>query len=159
MSIFKDKHTKFFGKPITIKWYKRIWWKIKAPFETMWWTRFGYYTVLHWYQRAKYIYSYRDVFSIVDWFRDTLPEMLSDLENCYMYKHGIYKFNLENNNLTDNEYLSMKFSLTERIISGIEAHKKWECLEYTDTKEEKIMRYKYEDAMDLFTKYLGIFWD
>lgn len=161
MSIFENKKLKCMGdKEITIKWYRRIWWKIYRVFKNMWRTRFGYYTVKHWYERARYGYSYRDTYSVVGWFRDTLPEIMSDLEELIFYKHGI-PMTLSNkyDELNDDEILSMKFSLTERIIKGIESYKKWEDLMY-DTDEEREQLYsEYETAMQLFTRYLGMFWD
>jgi hypothetical protein len=159
MSIFKDKQLDFFGKSITIKWYKNIWWKVLRFIKSIWRTRFGCRTIQHWYQRARYGYSYRDVWSVVDWFRNILPKILSDLEESYMYRRGIHFLSEDSDDLTEDELLSMKFSLTERVIGAIESHEKWEDFMCMDEEERYKLREKYIDGMQIFAEYLGMFWD
>lgn len=72
------------------RWYEKVWGTIYYPIyrfcvHTIW-ERIKPSNFKHWYQRARYGYSYRDVWSI-DWFlADIIPKMVKDLKKTH---HGI----------------------------------------------------------------------
>ena len=72
------------------RWFERTWETIYYPIYRFFywgiWDKIKPSNFKHWYQRAKYGYSYRDCWSIDHHLSDIIPKMVKDLKKTH---HGI----------------------------------------------------------------------
>jgi hypothetical protein len=107
----------------------------------------------HWYQRARYGYSYRDCWSI-DWYlADIIPKMINQLKENL---HGVPgEFITEDGEVTDKEVDKWE-SILDKIANTFK-------LEYEILESYRIMTKKekksHDEGWKLFRKYFGHLWD
>ena len=107
----------------------------------------------HWYQRARYGYSYRDCWSI-DWYlADIIPKMINQLKENL---HGVPgEFIPEDGEVTDKEVDKWE-SILDKIANTFK-------LEYEILESYRIMTKKekksHDEGWKLFRKYFGHLWD
>lgn len=146
-----------------IIWPIRVYETISRALKSMFNNSFWYYTFKHWYQRARYGFSYRDAWSVDYWFTDHIVPLIEKLESYEMFRHGVPYFEnvdaIHNKTHTEEEALSVKFSLTAAIKAGYEAYRDIDDLRFEDDKEYERLKQKYDYAAEAFQKYMGILWD
>jgi len=169
---WKDCHSLFDKINSTDTWYQKTWEAIYFPIYRFYfniWEKIGPRAIKHYYQRARYGYSYRDCWSI-DWhLAGIIPKMIRSMKkNLNGHPHGI----------TEKEWgaildtIASAFELEYEILDSVlydcstkkqEDHMK-KLMKDNDsfegcrimTKKEKKTR---DEGWKLFRKYFHTLWD
>jgi len=176
-------------KNIHAPWYERAWYFVYYPvyrfFYWVIWDNIKPSNLKHWYQRARYGYSYRDCWSI-DWYlADIIPKMINQLkENLHGVPSDIAaKWAKEDKNDDDMKMAMYDWeTILNRIANAFELeyeildHTLFDCRNKTEEKRMKklmedkdtfegcrIMTTKEKKARNegwtLFRKYFYSLWD
>ena len=144
-------------------WYERTWEFVYYPIY-----RFFYWRIWdnikpsnfkHWYQRARYGYSYRDCWSI-DWYlADIIPKMINQLkENLHGVPSDIAdKYVAEDKHDIDMTHATAEWeSILDKIANTFKLEHEILDSCHTMTKKEKK---SHDEGWKLFRKYFGNLWD
>jgi len=147
-------------KNIHSPWYERAWYFVYYPVYRFFywgiWDHIKPSNFKHWYQRARYGYSYRDCWSIDYYLADIIPKMINQLKKNL---HGV-PGDIANKYVTKNEHdieMTQATAEWESILDKIaNAFKlEYEILDSTlydcaDKKEEKFMKERMKEK-DYYT--------
>jgi len=147
-------------KNIHSPWYERAWYFVYYPVYRFFywgiWDHIKPSNFKHWYQRARYGYSYRDCWSIDYYLADIIPKMINQLKKNL---HGV-PGDIANKYVTENEHdieMTQATAEWESILDKIaNAFKlEYEILDSTlydcaDKKEEKFMKERMKEK-DYYT--------
>ena len=148
-------------KNINTPWYERAWYFVYYPVYRFFywgiWDHIKPSNFKHWYQRARYGYSYRDCWSI-DWYlADIIPKMINQLKGNL---HGVPGDIAERHKTEDDIEMTQATAEWESILDKIANTFK---LEYEILDSCRTMTKKEEKSRDegwkLFRKHFGNLWD
>ena len=137
-------------KNINTPWYERVWYFVYYPVYRFFywgiWDHIKPSNFKHWYQRARYGYSYRDCWSI-DWYlADIIPKMINQLKGNL---HGVPsdiadKYVAEDKHDIDMTHATAEWeSILDKIVNTFKLeHEILDCTLYDckNKKEENKMK-------------------